>query len=50
MTVDLPLMKNVLTTLAKSLLIPLGLIAAAIAKDADIQRKIIESDTAVLNY
>ena len=50
MIVDLPLMKNVLTTLAKSLLILLGLIAAAIAKDADIQRKIIESDTAVLNY
>ena len=46
--VDLPLMKNVLTTLAESVLIPLVLIAAATATDAGIQRKIIESGTTVL--
>ena len=36
---DFPLMKNVLKTLAKSVLIPLGLTAAASATDAAIQRK-----------
>ena len=41
-------MKNVLTTLAESVLIPLVLIAAATATDAGIQRKIIESGTTVL--
>ena len=46
--VDLPLMKNVLTTLAESVLIPLVLIAAVTATDAGIQRKIIESGTTVL--
>ena len=46
--VDLPLMKNVLTTLAESVLIPLVLIAAATATDAGIQRKIIEWGTTVL--
>ena len=46
--VDLPLMKNVLTILAESVLIPLVLIAAATATDAGIQRKIIESGTTVL--
>ena len=35
MTADLPLMKNVLTTLAKSVLIPLGLSAAASPTDAE---------------
>ena len=40
MKVDGPLMENVLTPLARSVLIPLGLTAAASATDADIQRKI----------
>ena len=35
----LPLMKNILKPLAKSVLIPLGLTAAASATDAAIQRK-----------
>ena len=39
-TAGLPLMKNVLTPLAKSILILLGLTAAASAADAAIQRKI----------
>ena len=34
----LPLMENVLMSLTKSLLIPLGLTAAASATDADIQK------------
>ena len=37
---DFPLMKNVLKTLAKSVLIPLGLTAAASATDAAIQKKL----------
>ena len=36
----LPLMKNVLSSLAKSVLIPLGLTAAASATDTAIQKKI----------
>ena len=40
MTAGLPLMKNVLTPLAKSVLIPLGLKAVASATDAAIQKKI----------
>ena len=39
----LPLIKNVITLLAKSVLIPLGLTAAASAEDAGIQKKILES-------
>ena len=39
----LPLMKNVLTPLAKSVLIPLGLTAAASAADAGIHKNIIGS-------
>ena len=35
----LPLMKNVITLLAKSVLIPLGLTAAASTKDAGIHKK-----------
>ena len=35
----LPLMKNVIKPLAKSVLIPLGLTAAASAADAGIQKK-----------
>ena len=39
----LPLIKNVITSLAKSVLIPLGLTAAASAADAGIHKKILES-------
>ena len=39
----LPLMKNVLTPLAKSVLIPLGLTAAASAADVEIHKKILGS-------
>ena len=43
MATSLPLMKNVLTSLAKIILIPLGLTAAASATNAAIQKKIFES-------
>ena len=43
MTVGLPLMKNAFTPLTKSILIPLGLTAAATATDAAIQKKIFAS-------
>ena len=36
----LPLIKNVIKTLAKSVLIPFGLTAAALAADAEIQKNI----------
>ena len=36
----LPLIKNVIKTLAKSVLIPFGLTAAALAADAGIQKNI----------
>ena len=39
----LPLIKNVITPLAKSVLIPLGLFAAASAADAGIHKKILGS-------
>ena len=39
----LPLMKSVITPLAKSILIPLGLTAAASAADAGIHKKILGS-------
>ena len=39
----LPLIKNALSSLAKSLLIPLGLTAAASAADAGIHKKILGS-------
>ena len=39
----LPLTKNVITSLAKSVLIPLGLTAAASAADAGIHKKILGS-------
>ena len=39
----LPLIKNVVTPLAKSVLIPLGLTAAASAADAGIHKKILRS-------
>ena len=40
----LPLMKSVITSLAKSVLIPLGLTAAASATDAEMHKKILGSD------
>ena len=43
MTAGLLLMKNVIRPLAKSVLIPLGLTAAAAATDATIQKKIYGS-------
>ena len=44
----LPLMKNVIKSLAKSVLIPLGLTAAASAADAGIHKKILGSGTTTL--
>ena len=44
MTTALPLMKNVLTPLAKSILVPLGLTAAASSTDAAIQKIIYGSE------
>ena len=41
--IGLPLTKNIIILLAKSVLIPLGLTAAASAEDAGIQKKILES-------
>ena len=50
MTVDLPLMKNVLRSLAKSILTSLGLAAAASAADASIQKKILRLGTITLVF
>ena len=44
----LPLIKNVVKPLAKSILIPLGLTAAASAADAGIHKKILGSGTTTL--
>ena len=44
----LPLMKNVMKTLAKSILIPLGLTAATSAADAGIHKKILRSGNTTL--
>ena len=44
----LPLIGNVLKPLAKSILIPLGLAAAATATDAAIHNKMFESTTTTL--
>ena len=41
MTAVLPLMESVLISLAKSVLVPLGLTAAASGTDAAIQKKIL---------
>ena len=46
----LPLIKNVIKPLAKSVLIPLGFIAAASAADAAIHKKILGSGKLVLVY
>ena len=48
MTAGLPLMKNVLSPLAKSVLVPLGLTAAASATDVTIPKKIFESGMAAV--
>ena len=48
MTAGLLLMKNVLTSLANSVLIPLGLSAAASATDAAIQKKFFGSSKTAL--
>ena len=45
MSTGLPLMKNILTTYDKNVLITLGLMAAASATDAAIQKKVIGSET-----
>ena len=45
---ELPLIKNVIKPLAKSVLIPLGLTAAASAADAGIHKKILGSGTTTL--
>ena len=44
----LPLMKSVITPLAKSVLIPLGLTAAASAADAGMHKKILGSGNNIL--
>ena len=49
MTSGLLLMKNLLTSLAKNNLVPLGLITAAPAKDKAIQKKNFESGTATFS-
>ena len=48
MTAGLPLMKSVLTPLAKSLLIVLGLLAGMSAADAAIQKKFYGLGTTAL--
>ena len=48
MKVSLLLMKNVFTLLAKSVLVPFGLRAAALATHAAIQEKIFGSATALI--
>ena len=48
MTAGLPLMKNTCTFLATSVLIPLGLIAAASVTDAAIQKNFFRSGTTTL--
>ena len=48
MTAGLPLMKNVVTALPKSVLTPLGLLGGMSAADPAIQKKICGSGRAVL--
>ena len=48
MSASLPLTKNVLTPLVKSVSVPLGLTAAASATDASIQEKTFGSGTTAL--
>ena len=47
---DLPLLKNGLTPLAKNILVPLGLTAVASATDVAIQKKAFVSRTATLVF
>ena len=47
---DLPLLKNGLTPLAKNILVPLGLTAVASATDVAIQKKTFVSRTATLVF
>ena len=47
MSTGLPLMKNILTTYDKNVLITLGLMAAVSATDAAIQKNVIGSETTV---
>ena len=42
MTAGLPLIKNLLTQLAKSVLVPIGLTTAVSATDEDIQGKLLD--------
>ena len=48
MKTGLPLIKNVITSLPKSVLIPLGLTAAVLAVDAGIHKKILGSGNTTL--
>ena len=48
-TTALPLMKNVLTPLAKSVMVPLGLMPKALATDAAIQKKSVTTALIVSN-
>ena len=50
MKVGLPLMKNVLTSLAKNVLLPLGVTAATSATDLSIQKKIYRSGLTTLIF
>ena len=50
MSVGLPLMKDTLTPLAKSVLVPLGLTPAASATNAAVQKKIFGSGTTTLAF
>ena len=50
MSVELPLMKNVLTPLAKNVLLPLRVTTAASAADAAIQKKIYGSGITTLMF
>ena len=50
MSVGLPLMRNILTPLAKSVLVPLGLTPAASATNAAVQKKIFGSGTTILAF
>ena len=49
MAAGLPLMKNAVTSLAKSVLVPLGSTAVASTTDAGIKKKIFGSGVAALN-
>ena len=47
---SLPLVKNVLKPLTKSVLIPLGLIKAASATDAEFKRKFLDQGQQYFNF